>query len=589
MAKKKFILALMVIFCSVIQTSWAQGSLDVSKFTVLENDLTARVTKPVKDTDEGKLCALIRVITDLKNVEFRADALGIVKQEKHTGEIWLYVPYGARSLSFSHEGYFPLIYQYSEEIREGTVYELVLKSYKKMDTNSVATNTQLFVLTHNPDEASVFVDDMEVQTENGVFAAMMTKGEHTYKVEAEQYEPVTGSFTLADEPVRETATLKALFGTMELFTQPTDGFDVFVNGENVGKSPYKSGRMEPGKYQIRFEKEKYHALDTVVNIVKGVDYSGTFRLTSEADSLFYNRLLGGKKVAFGVNVGYLMPNVSSSAGGGFTGSPINYSLTDDRENVDYSSASGFSIGVSADIKLYKNFYLLTGLNFTQVKYSNTFNQTLNDQVIRTLPLMGQAYYGDLVSNFKEDYTMTSIEIPLLASYRIVLTKTGSLHLNIGPYFSYGLSAKMKLSGSEESSGDVYTILGSQIQFGQSVGTFSQTSHYNADMDMYSKNLGFVRTVESGGNLGFDQKEEYEFEDSPLKRFNYGLRIGATYELRGFQLGIAYNLQLSNMANDKFWETARVPVFNGNVGENNMSGYKHRVHSLEIKLGYMFRY
>ncbi len=589
MSKKKLLLALMVIFCSVSLTSWAQGSLDVSKFTVLENDLTARVTKPVKDTDEGKLCALIRVITDLKNLEFRADALGIVKQEKHTGEIWLYVPYGARSLSFSHEGYFPLIYQYSEEIREGTVYELILKSYKKMDTNSVATNTQLFVLTHNPDEASVFVDDMEVQTENGVFAAMMTKGEHTYKVEAEQYEPVTGSFTLADEPVRETVTLNALFGTMELFTQPTDGFDVFVNGENVGKSPYKSGRMEPGKYQIRFEKEKYHALDTVVNIVKGVDYSGTFRLTSEADSLFYNRLLGGKKVAFGVNVGYLMPNVSSSAGGGFTGSPINYSLTDDRENVDYSSASGFSIGVSADIKLYKNFYLLTGLNFTQVKYSNSFSQMINDQIVSIYPLMSQAYYGDITSNFKEDYTMTSIEVPLLASYRIVLTKTGSLHLNIGPYFSYGLSAKMKLSGSNESSGDVYGYWGNKIQFGQSFGTFSETSHYSADMDMYSKNLGFVKTVESGGNLGFENKEEYDFEDSPLKRFNYGLRIGATYELRGFQLGIAYNLQLSNMANDKFWESSRVPVFNGNVGENNMSGYKHRVHSLEIKLGYMLRY
>ena len=589
MAKKNLLLALMVIFCSVSLTSWAQGSLDVSKFTVLENDLTARVTKPVKDTDEGKLCALIRVITDLKNLEFRADALGIVKQEKHTGEIWLYVPYGARSLSFSHEGYFPLIYQYSEEIREGTVYELVLKSYKKMDTNSVATNTQLFVLTHNPDEASVFVDDMEVQTENGVFAAMMTKGEHTYKVEADQYEPVTGSFTLADEPVRETVTLNALFGTMELFTQPTDGFDVFVNGENVGKSPYKSGRMEPGKYQIRFEKEKYHALDTVVNIVKGVDYSGTFRLTSEADSLFYNRLLGGKKVAFGVNVGYLMPNVSSSAGGGFTGSPINYSLTDDRENVDYSSASGFSIGVSADIKLYKNFYLLTGLNFTQVKYSNSFSQMIEGQIIRTLPAMSRAYYGDMTTNFKEDYTMTSIEVPLLASYRIVLTKTGSLHLNIGPYFSYGLSAKMKLSGSEETSGNVYSMLGNKVQFDKPVGTFIETSHYSADMDMYSKNLGFVKTVESGASMGFENKEDYDFEDSPFKRFNYGLRIGATYELRGFQLGIAYNLQLSNMANDKFWESSRVPVFNGNVGENNMSGYKHRVHSLEIKLGYMLRY
>ena len=44
-----------------------------------------------------------------------------------------------------------------------------------------------------------------------------------------------------------------------------------------------------------------------------------------------------------------------------------------------------------------------------------------------------------------------------------------------------------------------------------------------------------------------------------------------------------------MGNNEFWESSRVPVINGFIGENNMSGYKHRVHSLDIKLGYIFRY
>ena len=163
---KQFILkSLTVLLMATVSmvTVDAQKTMDVSKFTRLDNDLMARVTKPVRDQDEGKLCALIRVVTNLTDLEVRADALGIVQQEKHSGELWLYVPYGARSLSFAHEGYYPLLYQYAEKIEEGTVYELRLSSMQTTDAMAQNTNTQLFVLTHNPDDATVYIDDMEVK------------------------------------------------------------------------------------------------------------------------------------------------------------------------------------------------------------------------------------------------------------------------------------------------------------------------------------------------------------------------------------------------------------------------------------------
>ena len=50
-----------------------------------------------------------------------------------------------------------------------------------------------------------------------------------------------------------------------------------------------------------------------------------------------------------------------------------------------------------------------------------------------------------------------------------------------------------------------------------------------------------------------------------------------------------SVQLSNMANSDFWESSRVPIMFNSVGANNMSGYKHRIHTLEIKLGYILRY
>lgn len=581
-----FITTLLLAVISV-PTVQAQKTMDVLKFSRLDNDLMARVTKPVRDKDEGKLCALIRVVTDITDLSVRADALGIVQQEQHDNGLWLYVPYGARSISFSRQGYFPLLYQYSLPIEEGTVYELRLTS---LDTNVGAeahqTNTQLFVLTHNPEKAQVFVDDMEVASENGVFAAMMSKGDHTYKVIADQYEEATGEFSLDDQPVRATATLAPLFGTFQLFTLPENNFKVSVNGKQVGVSPYKSGRLEPGNYRIHIEKDRFYPVDTLIRLREGDNLNLTCKLTSFSDSLFYNRELGGKKIAFGVSVGYLLPMVSASAGGGFTGSAINYSLGNSRENASYGSQSGFTAGVMADVKLYKNFYLIAGINFQQIKYSNKFNQTFDKRVIRTVG--NSAYIGKVANSYEEKYTHSMLEIPVLASYRFVLTKTGSLHLNFGPYLTYGFSAKMDLSGSSEYSGDVYLVTQDGAITDRRLGDFSGSDKVSGDFDLFNKTQSYVKIAESTASLDYKEEWQDTFTDSPFKKLNYGLKIGATYELRGFQLGVYYNLQLSNMANDGYWNSTRIQMFN-QTGDNLMSGYKHRLNSLEIKLGYMFRY
>lgn len=581
-----FATVLMMAVATTVSAN-AQKTMDVSKFTRMDNDLMARVTKPVRDTDEGKLCALIRVVTPLTDLEVRADALGIVQQERHSGELWLYVPYGARSLSFSHEGYYPLVYQYGEPIEEGTVYELRLCSMETADAMAQNSSTQLFVLTHHPEDAAVYVDDMEVASEYGVFAAMMSKGDHTYKVTADQYEDAEGAFTLGDQPVRETAKLSPLFGTFQLFTLPENNFKVSVNGNEVGVSPYKSGHLEPGSYKIHIEKEKFYPVDTLVRLREGDDLQFTCTATSFADSLFYNRVLGGRKVSFGVNVGYVMPFPSSSAGGGFTGSPVNYSLGDSREDVSYSSQTGFTAGVFADIRLYKNLYLIAGLNYTMYKYKNVFGTPFDSRIIYTIG--NDVYYANrITNNYDEKYTLNVIDVPILASYRFVLTKTGSIHINLGPYFSYGLSAKTKLSGSSEYQGDVYKLVFDNVDFDNPINSFTASDHTSGEFDMYSKHQTYTQTSESSSSLGMSWENIQELKKSPFKRFNYGLKLGVTYELRGFQIGASYSLQLSNMANKDFWESTRIPIFY-QTGENLMSGYKHRIHALEFKLGYVLRY
>lgn len=587
--KIQFLLVMMLMAVLSFTPACAQKTMDVMKFTRMDNDLMARVTKPVRDQDEGKLCALIRVVTQLTDLDVRADALGIVKKEEHKGELWLYVPYGAKSLSFSHGDYFPLMYQYPLSIDEGTVYELQLGSYETaVDGNNRNLNTQMFVLTHQPDDATIFIDDMEVESEFGVFAAMMSKGEHQYKVTAPQYEEVEGTFELSDQPVRETVNMHPLFGTFQLFTLPENGFNVFIDDRQVGTSPYKSERLDPGAYRIRIEKEKYYPVDTLIRLREGDELQFTCRATSFADSLFFNRELGGRRLSFGINVGYVMPFVGASSGGGFTGSPINYSLGDSREDADYKAQPGLTAGLFADIKLYKNLYLIAGANYTLYRYKNTFDQSLESRIYRTIG--NNVYYADTYNNnYEERYTHHIIDFTAMASYRFVLTRMSSLHINAGPYISWNMSAKMKLSGSTEYGGNIYQKkLDNSVDYTDAKGYFSSSEHIEGDFDLFKKKQSYNKTVESGSSLGYQYDYEDSYEKSPFKRFNYGLKFGLTYELHGFQLSAIYAFQLSNMANDAFWEGTRIPLFS-QTGANAMSGYKHRLHALEIKLGYVLRY
>lgn len=580
----KYLRTIVLLVAAFIATStMAQSTMDVSKFTRLDNDLTARVTKPVKDNDEGKLCALIRVITNLKDIDVRADALGIIKKEQHNGEIWLYVPYGARSLSFSHDGYFPLMYQYTDNIDEGVVYELRLKNYASGEAVAASSNTQMFVLSHNPDDASVFIDGMEMKTENGVFAAMMSKGKHTYKVEAQQYAPQEGEFELGSDVVRLDAKLRPLFGTFDLFTLPAEGFNVSINGKYVGTSPYKSGRLKPGDYRVHIVKEKFYPVDTLIRVREAESKRITCTLTSFSDSLFYNRQLGGRRLSFGITAGYAMPMISASSGGGFTGSAINYGKGNSEENADYKSGAGFTVGLLADLRLYKNLYLMSGVNYNYYKWSNEVSGVLYDQVVSSTASF--INMGDQNFNFKENYTMHSIEIPLLLSYRFVLSKTGSLHINAGGYVTYGFSTKLKLAGS------IDTTIRQFEREGNSLGQLIRDDLYmnsivEANINMYKKQHMLTETYKAG-DMG--NSDDYIYNaGTPFKHLNYGLKAGITYEIKGMQLGINYKLMLSNMANANFWESSRIPALLSK-GDNNMSGYKFKINTLEIKLGYILRY
>lgn len=299
--------------------------------------------------------------------------------------------------------------------------------------------------------------------------------------------------------------------------------------------------------------------------------------------------IGGRAISFGISAGYLFPNIINSSGGDFTGSVVNYALGDNRENASYKSSGGFNIGLFADIRIYKNFYLKPGVEFTHYKYKNYF---YGDVEIFTLGDTKNYYFkGNAQNQYQESYTFNEIEIPVIASYRIPVTKISHLQINIGPTIRYGLSAKMKISGNTDANKmGSYKIVNNQrtdIVYSQGLTTSLNYSG-NGELNLYKSHMKYSETYSDEFLTNGVIPKDCDLEDSPLKKLHFGARLGVSYEYAGISFGMEYNIMLSNAANEKYWNSERWRIFDKGA-DVLMSGYKQRNNYFSVKIGYTFRY
>ncbi|MCB6270725.1 PEGA domain-containing protein [Bacteroides cellulosilyticus] len=309
----KLLLVISLFF--VATATEAQNKIQVTSFNRMETDVTARITAPQRDQN-GEVCALIRIVTTEKDLMFEPDALGIVSRENKPGEIWLYIPRGARRISIMHDKFGVLRnYFYPDIIEKATVYEMEIQIGDGTQQTPTNTNTQLIVMRPDPATADIYIDDEKVPTENGLFTATMKKGTHTYRVESPMYAPEAGIIDLGSEQKIMSVTLKPRFGYLEIFSLPEQDAKVFINNELAGQTPYKSDRMPLQEYRIRIEKDFFFPMDSTVTIFAGKTSSLTFKMKSTIKPKEPRRTLvmaevgyHPSQISFGAMVGIVSKN-----------------------------------------------------------------------------------------------------------------------------------------------------------------------------------------------------------------------------------------------------------------------------------------
>lgn len=139
----------------LLLSGWVEAQqISVKSFRKLENDLSAR-GKEGRTDQNGDKCAIIKVVTTESGFVFEPDALGLAGSVRKTGEIWLYVPYGARRLTVKHDKLGILRdYLYPERIEKACVYELVLTTGRIVTIVEEEISGQWLVITADPPEAA---------------------------------------------------------------------------------------------------------------------------------------------------------------------------------------------------------------------------------------------------------------------------------------------------------------------------------------------------------------------------------------------------------------------------------------------------
>lgn len=249
-----------------------EEEISVTKFSCLTNDLTARVIAPKRDQN-NEVCAIIKIVTKDKSLFFEPDALGITAREDQPGEIWLYVPRGAKRITIKHER-FGIIrnYFYPEPINEATVYEMMLYVPEDKGTRVVErvveklATAQALMMNYSPVSAQIYIDDTLRLARNGAYSEVFPVGEHKYRVCRNHYVEETGTFAIVPEhPTVLNVQLPAAYGFIQVNTN-VPAANLSINGENKGFTPYQTDTIPTGQYIVTVDKKNFYPIQDTIQL-----------------------------------------------------------------------------------------------------------------------------------------------------------------------------------------------------------------------------------------------------------------------------------------------------------------------------------
>ena len=240
-------------------------SLDVSGYKQIPNDISA--TRYPKYDANDKMCALIKVISDIDQLGFESN-MGIVGNvEKKTGEYWIYVSPGERRISVWGPNLLKFNFNLPNTPETGKVYQMVVTRKGVSDKGGYTTG--FILLKSQPLGAKVWIDNEY----RGMtpYQQEMAGGYYTYKIEKEMFYPQEGGFiVLVNQTITVEDTLKPNFGSLTVSSAPVTGARISIDGVPTNHvTPFTFDTLVSGEHTISLAIDLYEPIVRQVTIKDG--------------------------------------------------------------------------------------------------------------------------------------------------------------------------------------------------------------------------------------------------------------------------------------------------------------------------------
>ena len=261
----------MLALLMLIATATGAQNISVSSFKLLENDLTANTAGTMERDQNGKVAALIKVVTTEQGFVFDGGMVGIVKTKQGVGEVWVYVPQGIKRITIQHPQLGVLRnYDIPISIEEARTYEMVLTTGRVETIVTHAVNKQFVVFSVTPANAVVELGDEVLTVDSEGYATKsMPFGTYDYRVSCANYHTTAGKVTVnAAGKAEVKVELRPNFGWIKL-----DGASeyhdahVYIDNVRVGQLPLTTSAMKSGAYRVKVVKSMYKAYERQVSVL----------------------------------------------------------------------------------------------------------------------------------------------------------------------------------------------------------------------------------------------------------------------------------------------------------------------------------
>lgn len=257
----KRILIFSMLTVGAVFGAWAQQSMQVESFRLLENDLTANRYGTSKTDDNGETAALIKLVTPETGFNFDGGSLGVVAVEQKAGEVWLYVPGRAQRLTISHASFGVLRnYVYPIPIENGRTYEMLL---------DIGVGRYVSLTTQVAD-AEVVIDGRHAG-HAPIYNRYLSFGTHKIEATAGRFE---GTLNLDINPMTERGKVVQIpmqdmshtYGDVVVSTEPNT--DILFQGRKVGTGQWKT-QLKEGSYSIVTARHDADSAQTSFRVERG--------------------------------------------------------------------------------------------------------------------------------------------------------------------------------------------------------------------------------------------------------------------------------------------------------------------------------